>query len=280
MDVKKDRFEFKHLVPIEDLARLRRALAPFVEMDPHVRKESGAYTVHSIYFDTCSLDYYHQKMAGIQHRKKVRVRGYNEREDGSPVFLEIKRKNNMAISKNRAWLRHGDLEELFASGDIDQYIRETTGDPGDRENARRFFYHMYRYALRPVVLIHYEREAFFQKVNSSVRLTLDKNLRSSPFPALPDLFTERRMVDSLSGYFVFEVKFRQGIPWWLRTILDDFGLERTSVSKYTICLDEQGIPENASRGATLARSGKGRAGERFPGAARAPLPALSRKGTR
>ena len=253
MDAKKDRFEFKHLVPNKDLARLRRALAPFVEKDPHVRKESGEYTVHSIYFDTGGLEYYHQKVAGIQRRKKVRIRGYNEREEGSPVFLEIKRKNNMAISKNRAWLRHGHLEELFASGNVEEYIRETDGNPGDREDARRFFYHMYRYSLRPVVLIHYEREAFFRKLNSSVRLTIDKNLRSSPFPALADLFAEGRTVDSLSGFFILEVKFHQGLPSWLRTILDDFGLERTSVSKYTIGLDEHGIPENVA-GRALTKS--------------------------
>lgn len=255
MDVKKDRFEFKYLVPAADLADLRQAIAPFVEIDRHARDESNDYTVHSVYFDSPALDYYHEKMAGIKIRKKVRVRGYNEPRSDSPIFIEIKRKNNMAISKNRAWFPHHHLKALFASGHVERYIEPCASDPRDLEDARRFFYHVYRYSLRPVILIHYEREAFFRKFDPSVRITFDKNLRSNPFPALGDLFCENKVTPSLLGYFILEVKFYQGIPSWLKTILEDFGLEREAVSKYTICLDEHGIPWKSSKGAMLTSSG-------------------------
>lgn len=251
------RLEYKYLVPLEELSRLRQAISPFVEADEYAQNETGEYTVHSVYFDTFSLDYYYQKVAGIQHRKKIRVRGYNERERDTPVFLEIKRKNNMAISKKRAPLLFKHIRDLFVIGDVEQYVLNGDGTPEAVEDARRFFYHVYRHALRPTVLIRYEREAFFGKFNSSLRITFDKNLRSSPYPALEDLFGADGAVSSLLGHFILEVKFHDcipSIPSWLKTILEHFNLKRAALSKYTICLDTHRIPRESSKLSTLAFS--------------------------
>lgn len=253
-----NRLEYKYLVPLEALSRLRQALFPFVEMDEYARNEAGEYTVHSVYFDTFSLDYYYQKEAGIQHRRKLRVRGYNEGERDSPVFLEIKRKNNMAISKNRIPVLFKHVRDLFVSGDVERYVGNGDGAPDAIGDARRFFYHVYRRSLRPAVLIRYEREAFFRKFNDSVRITFDKNLRSSPYPALEDLFREDGTSLSLPGRFILEVKLHEGIPSgagipsWLRAIMEDFKLERMSVSKYTICLDTHRMPRRSSKESSFA----------------------------
>jgi hypothetical protein len=249
VDNHRERFEFKYLVPAALLTDLRRAIAPFVEADPHARDQAGRYTVHSIYFDTRGFDYYDEKLSGLKNRKKVRVRGYDEQKAGSPVVLEIKRKNGMAVTKSRAWLPYSSLEALFAAGDVERYVGPHARDPEELEDARRFFYHVHRRGLRPVILIHYEREAFFYRFDPTVRITFDKNLRSAPSPALADLFGEGRALPSLSGRFVLELKLQQGIPSWLKSILENFGLERTSVSKYTICLDEHGLPTRPAQGA-------------------------------
>ena len=257
-----DRFEYKYLVPLEDLSRLRRAIAPFVALDKYAQNERGEYTVRSIYFDTFALDYYYQKLAGIKHRKKIRIRGYNERQHGSPLFLEIKRKDNMAISKQRAPILFRHAKDLFATGNIAQYIQSRNGSAGAAEDARRFFYHVYRHSLRPTALITYEREAFFQKFEDSVRITFDKNLRSSPFPALEDLFAQEQTAFSLKGYFILEAKFYRGIPSWLKTILEDFNLEREAVSKYTISIDAHRISDRSSKRSTFAFAQDCRFGER------------------
>lgn len=254
MDLRRDRFEFKYLVPAAALPKLRQAIAPFVEVDQYTRGESGDYTIHSIYFDTPTLRYYEEKVAGLETRRKLRVRAYNRLLTDSPAFVEIKRKNNMAIAKNRARLPYRHLEKLFITGDIEGYIGPHAADARDLSDARRFFYHMYRYSLLPIVLIHYEREAYFRKFDSSVRITFDKNLRSSSFPTLEDLFADGAAIPSLSGSFVLEVKFHDGLPSWLRSVLEDFGLERQSVSKYCTCLDEHGLPEKSSRGAVVSSS--------------------------
>ncbi len=82
------------------------------------RPDDNEYRVHSIYNDTASFAFYHEKMAGIQHRTKVRVRGYNEGHDESKVFLEIKRKNDAVISKYRAPVLFRNVRALFETRDI------------------------------------------------------------------------------------------------------------------------------------------------------------------
>ena len=72
------RLEYKFLVSNDDLPRLRKKMRPFLDVDPFAKdKEGNQYTVRSIYYDTSSYDYYHEKMDGIKIRKKLRIRSYN-----------------------------------------------------------------------------------------------------------------------------------------------------------------------------------------------------------
>lgn len=244
------RLEYKYLIPASALDLVRRRLEPFVEPDCHQLPGRDQYTIRSIYFDTRGLDYYYQKESGIQHRRKLRLRGYNERTPGSRVFLEIKRKDDMAVSKARACCLFDEVETLFAGGDFDRYIE---GEEKGRSDARAFFYHLHRYALRPVVLVTYEREAYFVRHLPGLRLTLDQNLRSAPFSSIGELYSEAKMAPSLRGQGIFEVKFSQGRPAWLMALLAELKLERLALSKYTIALDEHRISQRNGFSA-LARS--------------------------
>ena len=244
------RLEFKYLVRLEDLDALRKALLSFLDPDPFTQSGRNEYTVRSIYLDTFALDDYYEKESGVQHRQKVRVRGYNEQTAETPVFLEIKRKDNMAIAKVRVSVRFKDLRSLLVSGDVERYVPQ----PEAREEAGRFLFHVYRYSRRPTVLIQYEREAYFYRFDSSVRLTLDKNLRSLAFPELEDLYEETRTRPSYPGHFLLEVKFSNGVPSWFKGILHSFGLERTSFSKYCESLDFHGLPESCSRALLFSAS--------------------------
>ncbi len=68
------------------------------------------------------MDYYHEKIAGVDARRKFRMRGYNDTRESDIIFVEIKRKNNNFIAKNRAPLYYRDVDSPFASRDIEQYI--------------------------------------------------------------------------------------------------------------------------------------------------------------
>jgi len=231
------RQEYKYLVPNSLLDKLRADMAPFVSLDPHTEEQGKKeYTVRSIYFDTKELDCYTEKIEGIKVRKKYRIRGYNEQNDENILFWEIKKKYNNFISKNRAPFLYKNLESFFTNKNLKRNI-ECNGNGRELSDAQRFFYNYYKKGLRPVILIIYDREAFFCKFNSNIRVTFDKNLRSSMFPSINNLFTNGEIEYALKGYFILEVKFNHGLPHWITQIIQKYDLKRMSLSKYTISLD-------------------------------------------
>lgn len=254
MDARRDRYELKYPAPRETLEPLRRALEPFVVRDGHTPPDHLGYTIHSIYFDTPGFECYHQKVSGIQHRYKVRLRGYNGGGNDAPVVLEIKRKDDRVVSKARAWVPHRDLEALLTTGDVERYAVANSGDARSAEDVRRFLYRIRRHGLRPVVLIRYEREAYFGRFNNDLRITLDCNLRSRAFPGATELFGRQPLVQSRRDTYVVEVKHYGASPSWLKSILNDFGLKRGPFSKYCTCLDDLDLPHRASRSTVIARS--------------------------
>jgi SPX domain protein involved in polyphosphate accumulation len=237
------RQEYKYLVPKDDLEDLKARVMPYLIGDDHIHiGTSNEYTVRSIYFDTTHLDKYHKKLAGLLARKKIRIRGYNEYQPGSIVFLEIKRKNNMSISKNRAPVAFEDLSKLLFGGDISTFIKERNDFPLALENANRFLFHYYRYNLKPVVLVMYEREAYINKFDHTDRVTFDKNLRSIAYPSIKDLYSNENIKYTYTDHFILEVKSNKGFPKWMKPVIGHFGLKREAISKYTESIDTQTSP--------------------------------------
>jgi hypothetical protein len=240
------------MIRYDDLEALREAMLNFVDIDSNTPEadDFGQYTVRSIYFDTYKLDYYYEKRMGIKLRKKIRIRSYNELSDyedqNPPVFLEVKRKTENFISKNRSKVDWNDLEKLLSTGDIETYVHGD-GSNGDHDDARRFMYHYKSRSLQPVILIAYEREAFFSKFDPYFRVSLDKNLRSMAFPKLTDLFASKGLNQSFYNYFVLEIKFTGAFPSWMADILFRFMYTREAVSKYKICLDYYKVWETRNR---------------------------------
>lgn len=232
------RLEYKFLVPANKVDDLRNSIRPFVLIDEYAAREiNKEYTVHSIYFDTMKLDDYHDKLAGLKIRKKLRIRGYNKVDKESTVFLEIKRKYENHISKNRAPLLYSNLEEILITSDYEKYLLKRKSFLDAKNDAAKFFYLNKIKNCSPVALINYEREAFFSKHDSTLRITFDKNLRSKPLPKISDLYTEEQLKFAMPGNFILEVKFFNGFPEWLQKILRRFELKRQALSKYTICVD-------------------------------------------
>lgn len=227
------RYELKYLCPIHILPELRNTLMPFLEYDKFAdSRPQKEYTIRSVYLDSMKMEAYHEKEDGLKIRKKLRIRTYNELNDNTIAFLEIKRKNEQFISKNRALLRFADVDALLETGDIENYlIRE---DPESIKDASRFLFHMNKSLMRPLINIVYEREAFFSKFDSELRITFDKNVRSSVFRTFVDLFDESRMKEILFGKFVLELKFQKRFSPSLQKIISRFNLTRMAVSKYVI----------------------------------------------
>ncbi|MFN0087298.1 MAG: VTC domain-containing protein [Blastocatellia bacterium] len=234
------RYEHKYFVPYARLGRLRMLLAPFMELDSFAREEGGEYTVRSIYFDTPDLDCYFQKVSGVSRRNKVRMRGYNGGGAQSRVFFEIKKKMDDPLYKHRAALTYEEAQQILNGRPLDELDFTTNNPPDAYQEAQRFLYHLHARRMRPVITVIYEREPYqtrFPDEENDMRVTLDKNLRTVPWPALDALF-----VDSLSRavrptHFILEVKFNRYMPSWVKTVISSLGLTRESASKYALCLE-------------------------------------------
>jgi hypothetical protein len=245
------KYEFKYVVPVSRIDQLREAISPYVELDPYASAMADhQYTVRSVYFDTSRFNSYFEKIDGYKIRKKIRIRGYNRPTGDDMVFLEIKRKFKEPIEKNRERLTFEVMKRLMA-GEGSRAFGDVEDDHGVN-GAGKFLFHVYRNNLKPVVLVIYEREAFFDRFKHDVRITIDKNLRSVAYPCVNDLFSEEKAVPALKDYFIFEVKFKEHFPGWLRPITGRLGLIKRAASKYVFCIDSHHLTE-PSRKADMFR---------------------------
>ncbi len=230
------RIEYKYLFSVEHLNQLRQIISPFVEYDSFTLKQPlKEYIVRSIYLDTPKLDYYYKKISGLNNRKKLRIRGYDKLDDEQPVFLEIKRKNGVRSYKNRFPVLYNDLPPLFITGNVEEFTLKMNDKVLD--DGKKFFFNYYRNAVHPSVLIVYNREAYLDKANPRIRITLDKDLRFFAFPGLDDLYKEDNLRYVIPGRFILEVKFDHNLPFWFKEVRKKFDLKRLSASKYNMCLD-------------------------------------------
>jgi hypothetical protein len=232
------RIECKYLISNQMIPELRKLLLPHMILDKYSEcRPDKQYTVRSIYFDTRRLDYYHDKLAGLRRRKKLRIRSYDELTANSLVFLEIKRKNGPTINKSRAPVGFADHINLIREGNPDKYRDILESVDNGYQDAKNFLYHLYTSNLVPTIKIIYEREAFFYKFDQKVRLTIDKNLRSSLIVDSERLFEEENIRYGLPSKAIFEVKVYGEIPLWLQYIISSFKLQQEALSKYTISID-------------------------------------------
>lgn len=229
------RSEIKYLVPDGLVSDLRRVIAPMVQPDKYAEGylETG-YTVRSVYLDTARFRYYHEKMDGIKNRKKLRIRAYNSSRD--ITFLEIKRKVESRIKKDRAALAFEHLPALFSNSSLTNLEAMLT-KPASLSSARNFLYHYHKDNLQPVNLVVYEREAFEGRIDPTLRITFDRNLRSRLSPDISWLFSEEDMKQVLPGHFILEIKYNYSFPSWLTPVLASFKLQKQALSKYCMSLE-------------------------------------------
>jgi len=231
------RRELKYYLPKQLYPELIRLIRPYMTLDEHLkRNEAKSYLVRSLYLDTDDFRFYHEKLAGSHTRRKFRIRGYND--ERSEVFLEVKRKYNNIIVKERALIHHEELPKI-----LDRYGGyHPDGKRSDAEikviNSFLLFVPMLQ--LRPAVLVAYEREAYTGIFDDGVRLTLDRNLRCLSGRIADDIFytgTDWRFVNNRC---ILELKFNNTLPFFFKRVIQKLNLWAEAIPKYCICLEKCG----------------------------------------
>ena len=219
------RHELKFVINRADYMAIKQRIAPVMARDPHAGK-NGIYTVRSIYFDNYNDRALREKIDGVAHREKFRIRYYDD--DLSFISLEKKIKHNDLCLKLQSPLPLADFRAIAT--DPAAWSPDCPA-PLVRELAIK----MKTRQLRPRVLVSYTREAFVYAAGN-VRVTFDSNIRTSLFAtdfadgAPPDISA----ADS-PGDIVLEVKYDEFLPDIIQCLLQCEGLRQQAFSKYGAC---------------------------------------------
>ncbi len=223
------RYELKHVVDSKTYTQLLRALEPYTKKDAHGDKD-GRYTISSLYYDTITDSFHHERMFGQNFRQKLRLRVYNDTSLDGKAFLEIKKKHKKLVNKRRTLMKLGDVYDFVAS-------RQALGDdlPFEVSNPQilreiDFFKNLYR--LEPRLIVSYERQAFQTINDEEIRITFDSNLRNRRY----DLRLEGGSYGETyldPDFYVLEVKLMGRMPLWLTRILSEHRCGIQPFSKYS-----------------------------------------------
>lgn len=217
------RSENKYLISREDTLSLKERLDRVLTKDVH--GESNGYVVRSLYFDSIENQDFSLKMAGVEIRKKIRLRTYSV--DAEKCKLEVKQKNGDLQHKVSIWITREEAGEL-AKGNysvLSRYFDQS-------QNAVYIYTTMVMGCYRPVVLVEYDRIAYTYPLYNT-RITLDMNLRSSESSF--DLFSKEPVyTPQMFESHVLEVKYNEKLLGFLSETLKSFHLTKCSVSKYCI----------------------------------------------
>src|SRR5688572_9376644 len=200
----RSRYELKYLVDEPCARQVRDFVRSYLRRDRHAIPEMRySYPIYSAYLDDPGLSLYHATTQAQKNRFKLRIRYYNH-EPASPLFFEIKRRQNEVILKRRAVVRRSAMAELL-SGRAPRW--EDLHDPKDADSydALREFSHLNSTIhAEPRIVIYFEREAWISPTDSSVRVTFDREAAMAPF--CPNL-RPKQWTDAQVPMVILELKF-------------------------------------------------------------------------
>ena len=218
------RFECKYLLDRATALRVRAFLMPFMRPDPYAANRPGhRYPVCSLYLDGAGMPLLRATDEGWRNRFKLRLRTY----PGSlqaPVYVEVKRRVDGIVSKLRAGVAHAQVRDLLERGRSGHPVSAPEGE----------FLRLARSLdARPVVRVHYVREAYEALGGEPVRITFDTDLAACPTRDL-DLGHDGRWEPFGVQGVVLEIKFSDRFPPWVGDMVSAFDLQRRSFCKYAL----------------------------------------------
>lgn len=217
------RNENKYLLTYDEAASLKQKLSKILPLDSY--SKNGPYLVRSLYLDSIGDGDFHEKMAGTEIRKKIRLRVYSP--DDTSCKLEVKQKNGDLQHKVSLWITrdeaiavsHGDFGVLSAY--FDRY-----------SDAPYIYTELVSGIYRPKALVEYDRLAFMHELFNT-RITFDTNVRSSE--SCFELYEKQAgCTPVFNNMAVLEVKYNDVLIDDISRILKSYNLTRTSFSKYCL----------------------------------------------
>lgn len=231
-----ERREYKYLLPPHKVEQVRTVAHAICQADPYAGPD-GLYTIRSLYFDTDDLHLFRANTREAVDRFKVRVRNYPATGPTGPIFFEVKQRVSDVIRKTRGMVKASQWKQLLE--EPSSLFRLDIGAKY-RTAVERFVTLVHTYQLRPVMLVEYDREAYFSTVDEYARMTFDLRIRCQTRDHL-DLDAENALWRHIDNPIrtrtqhpmtLLELKFGGSPPRWMSRMVQNLELERYTFSKY------------------------------------------------
>ena len=225
------RFELKYVISESKARQIRQYVRSFLELDDYgVGKPEFSYPVHSLYLDSDRMKTYWDTVNGNKNRFKLRIRYYNDDPD-APVFLEIKRRMDNCIRKQRAAVRRDAVRRILA-GQLPPARALISPHPKQLFAAQAFCRLVQGLQAKPRIHVAYLREAYLPPSENSARLTLDRQVRCEPDPEGRLSTQMRNPILVWGNAVVLELKFTDRYPNWFGDLVRQFELRQCGAAKY------------------------------------------------
>ncbi len=236
LQIKKDdqifsRFEFKYIINKNISKLIQKEVENFAESDSFSNNEDN-YFVRSLYFDNDVFSNFREKIDGIKNRHKFRIRTYSKKHSKlTPLYLEMKGRNNQRTFKNRTKIRSEDLDLFYYQKNLFNLKKKYS----DNKLINQFIFDTYRKKIIPKVVIDYKRRALLSKNGLYFRLTFDSDIYACSNDKLFE--NDYNWKICIPGNDILEVKFDLTIPPWFHRIIQNYQLKRISVSKFVLGME-------------------------------------------
>ncbi len=181
----------------------------------------GLHTIRNIYYDTEDYELLRRSLDKPKYKEKFRLRGYGEIRDDSKVFLEIKKKYQGVVYKRRTQLPMTQARSYLESG---VFTEEKS------QILKEIDYFIRFYQPQPRVYLAYDREAYVGNEDESLRITIDRKIRSRSHRLELSYDGECQVLDP--GGYLMEIKVPSAYPIWLAALLGELQIYPMSFSKY------------------------------------------------
>lgn len=213
------RVENKYIISETEFAVLSQRLGILMHHDAH--QQGDCYEIRSVYFDDAFDHCMDENDAGVDCRKKYRIRTYGS--ESAPINLEIKEKYLGLTKKTSCPLTRTEFDRIVYKQDIEF---------GTRAPLNELSLQMRCLHMQPKVVIIYERTALVHP-SGNVRITFDRNIMASrAYDSFFDEYVPGLIPVLPTGMIILEVKYDELLPDTIARQLETGKLQQTAFSKY------------------------------------------------
>ena len=220
------RFEYKYKLNYLEYSHVKNIINIYCYKDKFsaLKKDNNfKYFVRSLYFDSDVYNNYVEKIVGANDRLKFRIRTYDEELDNIKFLnLEIKKRHGLLITKEK---------EVITVNDFLYFIKNKRFKNIDSKIKEIFSYKFLTNEIKPITIVDYYREAYFDKIKNNIRVSIDHEIC---YAKSQDIFCKKEnLIRDKENKIILEIKSEKNNIKWITNMIRNLNLVSEKNSKYS-----------------------------------------------